>query len=118
MMQSEVTTKVSKKCSRSKKKCRKTQRKNRDKCLKHSQASQLDQQIQVYTVPKIVSFKQAPSFQVDNEYIKNGYRINYSSFSRLIWSLFELHNESANVWSHLIGMMIFIFILVSKTNLE
>ncbi len=68
--------------------------------------------------PVIVSKDEAPAYAVDNEFIKHGYRVNYRSFKRLALSLFEIHNESANVWTHLIGMIIFAFIFISKTHLE
>jgi len=37
-----------------------------------------------------------------------GYRINFNTFPRILRSLFMLHNESVNVWSHLLGVLLFI----------
>jgi len=51
---------------------------------------------------------EAPEFLQDNEYIVTGYRINHSSFCVALKSLFTCHNESVNVWSHLIGSLVFI----------
>lgn len=56
--------------------------------------------------------KKAPSYIVDNEYIQRGYRINFNSKRKLLKSLFMLHNESVNVWSHLIGVGCFIGLLI------
>ncbi|CDW83122.1 adiponectin receptor protein [Stylonychia lemnae] len=56
--------------------------------------------------------KKAPHYIVDNEYIQRGYRINFNSKSSLCKSLFMLHNESVNVWSHLIGVGCFIGLLI------
>lgn len=56
--------------------------------------------------------KSAPSHLIDNEYIQHGYRINFNSFGKICRSLFMLHNETINVWSHLIGVMLFIGLLV------
>ena len=56
--------------------------------------------------------KKAPHFLVDNEFIQRGYRINFNSKRRLCRSLFMLHNESVNVWSHLIGVACFIGLLI------
>lgn len=56
--------------------------------------------------------KKAPNFIVDNEYIQRGYRINFNSKKRICKSLFMLHNESVNVWSHLIGVGCFIGLLI------
>lgn len=51
---------------------------------------------------------EAPLHLIDNEYIQSGYRIGYNkSIPRIFRSLFELHNESVNVWSHLLGMIFF-----------
>lgn len=51
---------------------------------------------------------QAPLHLIDNEYIKSGYRIGYTrSFRSILYSLFQFHNESVNVWSHLLGMLFF-----------
>jgi predicted membrane channel-forming protein YqfA (hemolysin III family) len=33
----------------------------------------------------------------------SGYRINYSTWTLTLKSLFQLHNESVNVWTHLFG---------------
>lgn len=55
--------------------------------------------------------KNAPHHLIDNEYIHTGYRINFNSSKKICKSLFMLHNESVNVWSHLIGVAIFIGLL-------
>lgn len=52
---------------------------------------------------------QAPSHLLDNEYIHHGYRINYNhSFNSIFKSLFQMHNESVNVWSHFCGSLLFL----------
>mmetsp|Transcript_26001 Transcript_26001/g.46012 ORF Transcript_26001/g.46012 Transcript_26001/m.46012 type:complete len:377 (-) Transcript_26001:6656-7786(-) len=53
----------------------------------------------------------APAYCRDNEYIKTGYRINFSTSKRIFSSLFMVHNESVNVWTHLLGVMLFLFLL-------
>lgn len=45
---------------------------------------------------------------IGNKHIMTGYRINYTNI-RAWMSLFEMHNESGNVWSHLLGCLFFIF---------
>jgi adiponectin receptor len=42
-------------------------------------------------------------------YITTGFRINYSIKDALM-SLFEIHNETAGIWSHVFGFVIFIFL--------
>lgn len=49
---------------------------------------------------------------IDNEYIQRGYRINFNTKRSLCKSLFMLHNESVNVWSHLIGVGCFIGLFI------
>ena len=44
----------------------------------------------------------------DNEYIIRGYRINFNSPRKILKSLFMIHNETVNVWTHLIGTIFFI----------
>ena len=44
----------------------------------------------------------------DNEHLKTGYRINFHTYEECARSLFMVHNETVNVWSHLIGSLIFI----------
>lgn len=45
----------------------------------------------------------------DNAYIHTGYRINYNNFKKAFKSMFMLHNETGNIWTHLLG---FIFVVV------
>ena len=67
-------------------------------------------------VRKMESFighiKNAPHYLIDNEFIQRGYRINFNSHGKICKSLFMLHNESVNVWSHLIGVIIFFCLLI------
>lgn len=55
--------------------------------------------------------KQAPKYLLDNEHIHTGYRIGFNSFTKILRSLFMIHNESVNVWTHLIGVMIFLLFI-------
>lgn len=51
---------------------------------------------------------EAPMHLVDNEFIRRGYRIGYNkSVGAIFRSLFEMHNETINVWSHMLGMVFF-----------
>lgn len=60
---------------------------------------------------------EAPLNLVDNEFIRRGYRIGYhGSIKSILKSLFQMHNESVNVWSHLLGMFFFAT-MVFYTNL-
>lgn len=48
------------------------------------------------------TWNNTPEFLRDNEFIRGGYRTNYS-FLDILKSLFFLHNETLNVWTHLLG---------------
>ena len=55
-----------------------------------------------------VLWNDLPSWQQDNHYIHSGYRPASASFRRSFASLGYLHNESVNIYSHLIGAIGFI----------
>jgi hypothetical protein len=46
----------------------------------------------------------APAFLRDNEYILRGYRIGFNTKAKILKSMFMLHNETVNVWSHMLGV--------------
>ena len=48
------------------------------------------------------SFENLPDYLRDNEFIHGSYRKEQSMRSSFL-TLFKLHNETGNVWSHLIG---------------
>ncbi|KAK9776919.1 hypothetical protein SCAR479_06320 [Seiridium cardinale] len=48
-----------------------------------------------------------PSWRRDNVYILSGYRSVSNSYLGSIKSLFWLHNESVNIWTHLLGSLVF-----------
>lgn len=61
--------------------------------------------------PRLAAFhelhgKDSWRYLADNDYIKTGYRVNHT-VSDALASLFRVHNESINVWTHLIGAIAF-----------
>lgn len=50
------------------------------------------------------------AYLADNSFIHTGYRLNYS-VRDCILSLFELHNETLNVWTHMVGSIIFLCLM-------
>lgn len=66
--------------------------------------------------PKMGLIHEADHYMKGNEYILRGYRLNFNSGYKIIKSLFMIHNESINVWTHLLGA-IFVFILLFYTAL-
>ena len=53
------------------------------------------------------TFNDVPDYYKDNEYIKRGYLLYCDSIFKALKSLFRLHNESVNIWSHILGAIIF-----------
>jgi len=51
---------------------------------------------------KLKNFQDLPDFLRDNEFIISGYRHRWSMKETVV-SLFQLHNETFNVWTHLLG---------------
>jgi adiponectin receptor len=56
----------------------------------------------------IGSQTEAANFMQDNEFIKQGYRIDHNSCWQASKSLCTCHNETVNVWSHLVGSIVFL----------
>ncbi len=50
----------------------------------------------------------AEKWQLANKYIETGFRIGYDTNYKVYKSVFEFHNETGNIWSHLIGALIFV----------
>lgn len=64
----------------------------------------------------IGTYEEAPDYLQDNEFIKKGYRINCNNTIKVLKSLFVLHNETINIWSHLLGcIMSIIFMIYTGT---
>lgn len=68
----------------------------------------------------IGTFEDIPKALEPDEYIRSGYRVNCNSFSSSLKSLFLLHNETINIWSHLLGTLasigLFIYTVIFITN--
>lgn len=52
------------------------------------------------------------AYLADNAYIHTGYRLNYT-IEDCAKSIFQWHNETLNVWTHMIGSFIFIGLFVA-----
>jgi adiponectin receptor len=49
----------------------------------------------------------------DNLHITHGYRINFNTPKKILKSLFMLHNESVNIWSHCLPAIVIVIFLFS-----
>ena len=60
----------------------------------------------------LLTYDQLPDWYKDNCYIKKYYRPVYKSYKKCINSLFQIHNETVNIWSHLLpGSLILSYFL-------
>lgn len=61
--------------------------------------------------PPLSTYSQLPAWQKDNQYILSGYVPAFPSYRHCFNSLFYLHNESVNIYSHLIPSISSLFFL-------
>ncbi|KAH0970269.1 hypothetical protein GBA52_022425 [Prunus armeniaca] len=54
----------------------------------------------------LMSYWELPEYMKDNEFILNYYRANWP-LPQALFSVFRWHNETLNVWTHLIGFVLF-----------
>ena len=66
----------------------------------------------------LLKYDELPAWRQDNHFILTHYRPISNSFFTSFQSLFQLHNESVNIHSHLSGAWIFFFIAVSLYAFE
>ena len=59
---------------------------------------------------KSVSFEALPEWLKDNEYLRHGYRPPLPSVRACLKSMFRLHTETWNIWTHLLGMLLFLVV--------
>ncbi|XP_022864582.1 heptahelical transmembrane protein 2-like [Olea europaea var. sylvestris] len=70
---------------------------------------------------KLLKYEDLPEYLKDNEFIRDYYRCEWP-LKHIVLSLFSLHNETLNVWTHLLGFIIFVGLtvmsLTEKKTLE
>ncbi|KAI2623832.1 HlyIII-domain-containing protein [Hypomontagnella submonticulosa] len=61
----------------------------------------------MHSRPGLLTWKNILPWQRDNEFILTGYRRASFSYINSTKSIFAIHNETANIWSHLLGAVFF-----------
>ncbi|KAL6049923.1 Adiponectin receptor protein 2 [Balamuthia mandrillaris] len=56
---------------------------------------------------QLSSYEELPPYLKDNQFLLEGYRVNFS-LGLCVQSLFRVHNETCNIWTHLLGSLAFI----------
>jgi len=59
---------------------------------------------------KLVHYSSLPQWLADNEYLIFGHRPPLNSYSQCFNSVFRIHTETGNIWTHLIGCAVFVVI--------
>lgn len=62
---------------------------------------------------RLLTWDDLPAWQRDNSFIQTGYRQASSSYRVSVASLAYLHNETVNIWSHLVGALFFLLVAVA-----
>ncbi|KAK4158072.1 hemolysin-III related-domain-containing protein [Chaetomidium leptoderma] len=57
---------------------------------------------------RLIPWDDLPAWRRDNPSILHGYRQTSNSLSASLGSLLYLHNESVNIWTHLVGAVVFL----------
>ncbi|GLU15953.1 hypothetical protein SLE2022_324040 [Rubroshorea leprosula] len=60
---------------------------------------------------QLVEFHSLPAYLRDNEFILGHYRAEWP-LKQIFLSIFYIHNETLNVWTHLIGFFLFLFLTI------
>ena len=58
------------------------------------------------------SFGGLPDWMKDNEYLQVGHRPELNSFKECFKSIFGIHSETGNIWTHLIGFVAFVTVTI------
>ncbi|KAH9303976.1 hypothetical protein KI387_008380 [Taxus chinensis] len=61
----------------------------------------------------LVNFDALPEYMKDNEYILKYYRSEWP-LKQILWSIFSWHNETLNIWTHLVGFLLFLALTISS----
>ena len=54
---------------------------------------------------ELISHHNLPHWMKDNEYLKAGYRPELRSAAACFKSIFRVHTETGNIWTHLLGAL-------------
>ncbi|KAM4873799.1 adiponectin receptor protein 1-like [Thomomys bottae] len=64
---------------------------------------------------RVIPYDTLPEWLKDNNYLLHGHRPPMPSFRACFRSIFRVHTETGNIWTHLLGMVLFLFLGVRTT---
>lgn len=71
--------------------------------------------------PYIGSIMDCPDWLKDDYFIR-GYRINHTTFKDNFYSIVSAHNETLNIWTHLVAALFFvcaaIFVIMNSSSIK
>eukprot|EP00118_Oscarella_pearsei_P016741 m.162044 g.162044 ORF g.162044 m.162044 type:complete len:327 (+) comp38828_c0_seq2:66-1046(+) len=66
----------------------------------------------VSSTTRLVAFDSLPEWMKDNEFLRNGHRLPIPSFRHSFRSIFHIHTETGNIWTHLLGFLFISFLAI------
>uniref|UniRef100_A0A8C1GJZ8 Adiponectin receptor 1a n=2 Tax=Cyprinus carpio TaxID=7962 RepID=A0A8C1GJZ8_CYPCA len=57
---------------------------------------------------RVIPFHVLPEWLKDNDYLLHGHRPPMPSFRACFRSIFRIHTETGNIWTHLLGLILFL----------
>lgn len=60
---------------------------------------------------RVVHHHSLPNWLRDNDFLLSGHRPPTNSFCACFKSIFKIHTETGNIWTHLLGMFMYVYIL-------
>jgi adiponectin receptor len=61
---------------------------------------------------RLLEWKDLPNWRQDNEFITSGYCTPSASLKKCLRSLKHIHNETVNIYSHLLGVLLFLGLFI------
>ncbi|XP_050812266.1 adiponectin receptor protein 1 isoform X1 [Gopherus flavomarginatus] len=59
---------------------------------------------------RVIPYDVLPDWLKDNDYLLHGHRPPMPSFRACFKSIFRIHTETGNIWTHLLGFVMFLFL--------
>lgn len=70
---------------------------------------------------RVVHYYHLPDWLQDNDFLHKGHRMPTNSFRECFKSIFRIHTETGNIWTHLLGMIAFMGVagyFMSRPSIE